>query len=148
LVGFGGDDVRRRDEKQEGEGRALKIAIVIFILAVVALGSWQVSHTQEPPKSPDEVKEDIPKCQHKDEDEFYASLEHSPPMMLLMIDGKTATLSRTTKFEIKYLHLTINLKYFRAPKDVYRIDKNKRYLALYCRLHKHVYVLEEVTPKK
>jgi hypothetical protein len=116
------------------------LAIILFLCSF--------AYSQEAPKSPDEVKEDAPKCQHKDEDEFYDSLRHSPPMVLLMIDGKTATLSRTTKFEIKYLHLSINLKAFRAPATVYKIDKNKRYLALYCFIHKHVYVLEEVTPKK
>jgi hypothetical protein len=69
-------------------------------------------------------------------------------MRLLMIDGKTATLSRETKRELKYLNLTIDNKNFRYPKDAYIIDGKKRYFALYCRIHKHIYILEAIPTKK
>jgi hypothetical protein len=49
------------------------LAIILFLCSF--------AYSQEAPKSPDEVKEDAPKCQHKDEDEFYDSLRHSPPMV-------------------------------------------------------------------
>lgn len=118
-----------------------------YLLPIILFLSLTASAQDKKPNTPDEVPVEPPKCVHKDEDEFYSSLEHTPPMRLLMIDGKTATLSRTTKFEIKYLHLAIELKNFRAPKDVYQISKDKTFLALYCRIHKVLFVLEPI-PKK
>ena len=119
----------------------MKAILLILLFAISAF-------SQEPPKSPNEVQPEIPKCVHEDEDEFYASLEHSPPYRLLNIDGRTLSASRTLKTRILYLNLTMDLKAMRMPLTAYKIDEDKRYLILYCLRHQHAYVLEEVTKKK
>lgn len=115
----------------------LLLLLLIFAPAVAA----------QEPKTPDDVPVEISQCQHTKTKDFYSNMRITPPMAITMVDARTFNVVIYTEEGIEHKTFTMDSR-TKRPDSIFKIDyKRKKFIAIYCLLHSHAYIVEEVTER-